>query len=1062
MVNLRSLRAVIVLCLALVGCDDGSDPPADAGTDGDVDDVFCSSDAVCDDGVFCNGREWCSPTHPDADERGCIPSPDGEPCLSGQICREELEQCITDCDVERDADRDGREAIECGGDDCDDADPDRYPGNVEVCDDGHDEDCNPDTLGGPTDRDRDADGFISMGCCNEQSDGTMLCGTDCVDSMVGINPGTPESCNGIDDDCDGTIDDGVSVTVYVDADGDGYGAGDAVAEACPGATGFAAIAGDCDDGDLTVNPGQVEICDDIDNDCDGEVDEGATAVAWYPDLDGDGFGSAASGDVVVSCEPVEGASILPTDCDDGNRSVSPIAEELCDGLDNDCNGRADYRLGPGDFEDDDDDGFVDQGCAGIGDDCDDFDRSINPEAPELCDGLDNDCDGVVDDETVEVEWYLDRDHDGFGDASEVRTATCEAQPGWSIYANDCDDYNVLVFPGAFDGCDGIDNDCDEAIDEDHLLRAFFFDADHDGFGGGTPVMACALPGASYHEVPLDCDEGRDDVNPDAPERCDGVDNDCNFIIDDAPDTTDDPANCGECGFSCEGAENADAGCVDSHCALDCHDGWGDCNELFEDGCEHDVTEDVDNCGRCGHACTRRLNAEPRCVAGECRYRCLEGYADCNLDSVDGCEVRTDRDVDNCGECSSPCLVEGDLCVFGACVAPPFPADDAVEALAPAPGAGIVVLASGVHHFTSIHIPEGVTLMTDGAGVLELYAAGDVLIEGTIDLSGGRGGNGCSHDSGGDLTNACNGGGGYTGTAVDGAAGEPLTCNPGGEGGLGGHGEDAYAACGGGGHLGGGSGGSQWEGLYAGNGGGGGGGFAGGGGGSGGWSESAGGDGASVSGFGSGGSGEAYRYAGHGGESSTLTIEMFYRGADGEDTVCGGSGCTGSGGGGGSIGERAALDLEVTEVSFLPGSSGGGGGGGPWAGGGGGGGGGGALRIATTGSLTISSTALVTVRGGDGGDAPHRGGSGGGGSGGVLSLSSPELIVEGIVDAGGGLGGESDTSAGDGGDGGLGRIRISTVPEDCQLFGTWTPPLLDMCRPTDTPAPGTAYVGLYPD
>jgi hypothetical protein len=107
------------------------------------------------------------------------------------------------------------------GNDCDDTDAARFPGNLEVCDDeGHDEDCDLDTRG---DVDADGDGFEDIRCCNPAEAGGTNCGDDCDDGRRTVNPGGVEICNGLNDDCDMGIDEGRLVTVYRDADHDGYG-----------------------------------------------------------------------------------------------------------------------------------------------------------------------------------------------------------------------------------------------------------------------------------------------------------------------------------------------------------------------------------------------------------------------------------------------------------------------------------------------------------------------------------------------------------------------------------------------------------------------------------------------------------------------------------------------------------------------------------------------------------------------------------------------------------------------------------------------------------------------
>lgn len=204
--------------------------------------------------------------------RGCILEPN---CTINQSCNEGAQTCGPACAIP-DFDGDGRDSVECGGDDCDDTDANRFPGNREVCDDGHDEDCDPLTIG---ERDDDGDGEPSSQCCNLGPSGVPTCGTD------------------------------------------------------------------CDDTDITVRTSQLEICDQVDNDCDGMVDEERNIVPWFADEDRDGFG--ARGDpTTMSCEVVEGASLLDSDCDDADRDINPTRDEVCNGVDDDCDGETDEGCDP--------------------------------------------------------------------------------------------------------------------------------------------------------------------------------------------------------------------------------------------------------------------------------------------------------------------------------------------------------------------------------------------------------------------------------------------------------------------------------------------------------------------------------------------------------------------------------------------------------------------------------------------------------------------------------------------------------------------------------------------
>ena len=158
---------------------------------------------------------------------------------------------------------------------------------------------------------------------------------DCDDTNNAISPDADELCDGVDNDCDGRVDDGLTDPYFTDSDGDGFGAYGEVLYACedPG-SGYALDSGDCDDSDAEVYPGAEEICDDIDNDCGGVVDDDLRTL-YYLDSDGDGFGDPS--EVTDACEPPDKDHVEDgTDCDDENGEIHPDAEEICDGVDNNC------------------------------------------------------------------------------------------------------------------------------------------------------------------------------------------------------------------------------------------------------------------------------------------------------------------------------------------------------------------------------------------------------------------------------------------------------------------------------------------------------------------------------------------------------------------------------------------------------------------------------------------------------------------------------------------------------------------------------------------------------
>ena len=178
----------------------------------------------------------------------------------------------------------------------------------------------------PLDTDDDGDGF-------SENEG------DCNDSNSGIFPGTDETCDFIDNNCDGEVDNNPvdGVPYFVDSDEDGFGTGFGAGTTCDEApAGYSLNTDDCDDTTADASPINEEVCGDgVDNNCDGGVDEG---VLWYFDGDGDGFGDA--GNSTVTCAPTSEWVDNDQDCDDTNGTVNPDGVELIlDGIDQDCDGQ---------------------------------------------------------------------------------------------------------------------------------------------------------------------------------------------------------------------------------------------------------------------------------------------------------------------------------------------------------------------------------------------------------------------------------------------------------------------------------------------------------------------------------------------------------------------------------------------------------------------------------------------------------------------------------------------------------------------------------------------------
>ena len=276
-----------------------------------------------------------------------------------------------------------------------------------------------------------------------------------------------------------------------DADGDGYTADV-----------------DCDDEDPYVGPDQYELCNGIDDDCDGQIDEddAVDAPTWFADGDGDCYGNPA--DTLSACSQPEGYVGNGDDCADDDAGRNPDADEMCDGTDNDCDGLTDEEDAIDAttyYADFDGDGFGDpyqplnacsQPTSYVLDasDCDDEDPLQHPGADEVCNNEDDDCDGDLDEDAIDSNtWYYDNDGDGFGDPNNT-VESCSPPSGYvgAGEGMDCDDYDDSQHPFADEYCNGEDDDCDGEIDEEALDGDWFVtDADGDGFGApGTTEWAC--------------------------------------------------------------------------------------------------------------------------------------------------------------------------------------------------------------------------------------------------------------------------------------------------------------------------------------------------------------------------------------------------------------------------------------------------------------------------------------------------------------------------------------------------------------------------------------------
>ena len=560
--------------------------------DRDGDGVANAQDcAPSDGGVFQGNPEVC-----DGKDQNCNGKTDeGFPDQDGDK--------LPDC-VDPDIDGDGVDNAA----DCSPTVAAVHPGATEACD-GIDNDCSGTTDEGFPDADQD-----KLADCidpDDDNDGSSDA-ADCAPTNAAIHPGATEVCNGLDDDCDGKTDPGC------DDDGDGYC--DASLPADPTSVACPQGAGDCDDVHASVHPGAVDVCDALDNDCDGNTDPGC-------DVDGDGY---CIGNLAPSGTCIHGGG----DCNDADPNAHPGATETCDNADQNCDGDTDEGCdadkdgyctltvpagtklpacpkGDGDCDDakgaihpgatdvcnsvdDNCDGVTDAGCDQDGDgycagtappsvgcihgggDCNDGDAGIHPTAAEVCDDVDNDCVAGVDN-------GCDDDGDGWCNAASVIIGT----PAKCVNGvNDCDDKHKSVYPGAPDICDGLANGCDGKMDVDCNKDGDYY-CDAGRIVVGTPYTCLAGGG--------DCDDNNDKVYPTATDVCDLLDNDCDGATDPGCDADNDGYcatgkawifGSGACKFGAQDCDDQHASVYPN--ATEICDGLdNNCDTYVDDGCDDD-------------------------------------------------------------------------------------------------------------------------------------------------------------------------------------------------------------------------------------------------------------------------------------------------------------------------------------------------------------------------------------------------------------------------------------------------------------------------------------------
>ncbi len=480
------------------------------------------------------------------------------------------------------------------------------------------------------------------------NDGVTASDGDCDDELASVNPmATDLAGDGIDQNCDGVDgtdgdEDGVASVIsggedcddadpevtgaasfYGDMDRDGFGDPLAVTEACAAPIGFVADNTDCDDRNPEVSPSGQEVCDSVDNDCDGLIDDDdddtTGLLSWYADTDADGYGDAAVSQ--ESCVAPSNTVADDTDCDDTDAAFHPGADE------SDCADPADYNCdGSVGYADADSDGVA--AC----EDCDDSQAAILPGATEVCDSVDNDCDGDIDeaDAADASSWYADADADGYGDATTSQDA-CSQPSGYVDNTDDCNDAEALAWTGATETCDGADNNCDGTVDEG-LTSTWYTDADGDGYGGAA-VEACSQPSNAVSNAD-DCDDTSGTIHPSMTDVTgDGIDQNCDNV-----DGTDSDGD-GEASTASGGADCADTDATIQSTTDGDFDGWAYCSDC----------DDTDAYTHAGAFEVPEDGVDQDCDGTDASYRFHPMY-----------DVYVESDAEAATLCSSFNAIEGEL------------------------------------------------------------------------------------------------------------------------------------------------------------------------------------------------------------------------------------------------------------------------------------------------------------------------------------------------------------------------------------------------------------------
>lgn len=485
----------------------------------------------------------------------------------------------------------------------------------------------------------------NCGVCGNLCGPTEYCLNGHCANQVPVNICAPagEVCDNVDNNCNGEVDEGINLS------NDKANCG-VCGRACP--AGQYCANGTCawvvPQNGCTPAP---EVCDNSDNDCDGFIDEPF-------DLQNNTANCGLCGNACAGGQHCENGACT---WDIPQNGCTPLPES-CNNTDDDCDGMLDEGFPLA--SDPANCGICGHVCPG-GQVCQNghcqwiVPQNACTPAPEVCDNADNDCDGAIDENTS-----LQNDSANCGLCGHACAANQHCENGlcaWDSPVSQCG-------PAVNEVCDNADNDCDGLIDEPYNLLL-------DDLNCGICGHACALnqhceSGACVWDVP------QNSCVP-AAETCNGEDDDCDFVIDDPFNLLNNVNHCGACGNACAAGQS----CVSGHCqwnvpqnecvpAPETCDGIdNDCDFVIDE--QYNLQSDPNNCGTCGRACGGGLI----CQSGHCQYivpplSCTPVQETCN-NSDDDCDGVIDdgynplTDINNCGLCGRVCGA-GKSCIAGKC------------------------------------------------------------------------------------------------------------------------------------------------------------------------------------------------------------------------------------------------------------------------------------------------------------------------------------------------------------------------------------------------------------